>query len=88
LVIGLIVTSCSNDNGTSQEQEAQNLEKMHAKFCPLQSVNNVRIQLGPLLNGSKACGGPTGFIAYSLKLNTTDFLDKVGEIHKFPKRIQ
>jgi hypothetical protein len=56
---GLIVTSCSNDNGTSQEQEAQNLEKMHAKFCPLQSVNNVRIQLtGPLLIGSKACGGP------------------------------
>jgi hypothetical protein len=27
--------------------------------------------------GSKACGGPAGFIAYSLKLNTTEFLTKV-----------
>jgi hypothetical protein len=44
LVIGLIVTSCSNDNGTSQEQEAQNLEKMHAEILSL-AVNNVRIQL-------------------------------------------
>jgi hypothetical protein len=27
--------------------------------------------------GSKACGGPTGFVAYSLKLNTTEFLTKL-----------
>jgi hypothetical protein len=48
------------------------------KFCPLQSVNNENPadwNFTPI--GSKACGGPTGFIAYSLKLNTTDFLDKV-----------
>jgi hypothetical protein len=27
--------------------------------------------------GSKACGGPTGFVAYSLKLNTTEFPTKL-----------
>ncbi|WP_339920471.1 hypothetical protein [uncultured Flavobacterium sp.] len=79
LVIGLIVTSCSNDNGTSQEQEAQNLEKMHAEILSLavskQCENPADWNFTPI--GSKACGGPTGFIAYSLKLNTTDFLDKV-----------
>jgi hypothetical protein len=34
-------------------------------------------RLGFTSIGSKACGGPTGFVAYSLKLNTTEFLDKV-----------
>jgi hypothetical protein len=34
-------------------------------------------RLGFYSIGSKACGGPTGFVAYSLKLNTTEFLDKV-----------
>jgi hypothetical protein len=63
------------------------LRKCMLKFCPLQSVNNVRIQLtGTLLIGSKACGGPTGFIAYSLKLNTTDFLDKVEKYTNSQKR--
>jgi hypothetical protein len=33
-------------------------------------------RLGFTSIGSKACGGPTGFVAYSLKLNTTEFLDK------------
>ena len=68
----------SND-GTSQEQEAQNLEKMHAEILSLavskQCENPADWNFTPI--GSKACGGPTGFIAYSLKLNTTDFLDKV-----------
>lgn len=27
--------------------------------------------------GSKACGGPTGYIAYSLKINVPEFLKKV-----------
>jgi hypothetical protein len=37
--------------------------------------------------GSKACGGPTGFVAYSLKLNTTEFLTKL-KIHKLSEKIQ
>jgi hypothetical protein len=35
--------------------------------------------------GSKACGGPTGFVAYSLKLNTTEFLDKVKKYTNYQK---
>jgi hypothetical protein len=42
------------------------------RFCHFQLVNNARIQQTGLLSiGSKACGGPTGFVAYSL--NTTEF---------------
>jgi hypothetical protein len=42
-------------------------------------------RLGFTSIGSKACGGPTGFVAYSLKLNTTEFLDKVKKIHNYQK---
>ncbi len=31
--------------------------------------------------GSKACGGPIGYIAYSNKINTSDFLNKIS-VHK------
>jgi hypothetical protein len=48
------------------------------RFCHFQLVNNARIQQTGLSSiGSKACGGPTGFVAYSLKLNTTEFLTKL-----------
>jgi hypothetical protein len=47
------------------------------RFCHFQLVNNARIQQTGLYSiGSKACGGPTGFVAYS-KLNTTEFLTKL-----------
>jgi hypothetical protein len=35
LAIGLTFTSCSNDNGSTQEQEAQSLEKMHVEILSL-----------------------------------------------------
>jgi hypothetical protein len=55
------------------------------RFCHFQLVNNARIQTGLYFNGSKACGGPTGFVAYSLKLNTTEFLDKVKKYTNYQK---
>jgi hypothetical protein len=30
--------------------------------------------------------GPTGFVAYSLKLNTTEFLDKVKKYTNYQKK--
>jgi hypothetical protein len=42
-------------------------------------------RLGFTSIGSKACGGPTGFVAYSLKLNTTEFLDKVKKYTNYQK---
>ncbi|QOD59922.1 hypothetical protein H9I45_11255 [Polaribacter haliotis] len=35
--------------------------------------------------GSKACGGPQGFIIYSTKINTTNFLQKVANYSKVEK---
>jgi hypothetical protein len=56
------------------------------RFCHFQLVNNARIQHWAFTSiGSKACGGPTGFVAYSLKLNTTEFLDKVKKYTNYQK---
>jgi hypothetical protein len=55
------------------------------RFCHFQLVNNARIQqTGLYFNCSKACGGPTGFVAYSLKLNTTE-PDKVKKYTNYQK---
>jgi hypothetical protein len=73
--------SCNSDDNNSQETENQNLTKMNTEIISASMVNS-----SPCSNpaewsftaiGSKACGGPTGFIAYSLKINVTEFLKKV-----------
>jgi hypothetical protein len=77
-------TSCSNDNGSTQEQERKS-RKCMLRFCHFQLVNNARIEDWAFFTsiGSKACGGPTGFVA-SLKLNT-EFLDKVEKYTNYQK---
>jgi hypothetical protein len=87
LVIGLTFISCSNDNGNTQEQDAQNLEKMHVEILSLSTSKQCENPADWAFTsiGSKTCGGPTGFIAYSLKLNTTEFLDKVEKYTNYQK---
>jgi hypothetical protein len=88
LAIGLTFTSCSNDNGSTQEQEAQSLEKMHVEILSLSTSKQCENSADWAFTsiGSKACGGPTGFVAYSLKLNTTEFLDKVKKYTNYQKK--
>jgi hypothetical protein len=87
LAIALTFISCSNDNGSTQEQEAQNLEKMHVEILSLSTSKQCENPADWAFTsiGSKACGGPTGFVAYSLKLNTTEFLDKVEKYTNYQK---
>jgi hypothetical protein len=60
----------------AQEQEAQSLENV--EILSLSTSKQCENSADwALLNCSKACGGPTGFVAYSLKLNTTEFLTKL-----------
>jgi hypothetical protein len=79
LAIGLTLISCSNDSESSKEQETENLEKMRAEIFLLSASKQCEdpADWDFTAIGSKACGGPTGFIAFSLKLNTTEFLEKV-----------
>jgi endo-alpha-1,4-polygalactosaminidase (GH114 family) len=87
LVIGLTFISCCNDNWSTQEQDAQSLEKMRVEILSLSTSNQCENAADWAFTsiGSKACGGPTGFIAYSLKLKTTEFLDKIEKYTNYQK---
>ena len=78
-IFSFLLSGCSTDDATTQEQEMQQLEKMYTEISLLsvsQECNN-SADWDYTAIGSKACGGPTGFIAYSLKINTAAFLEKV-----------
>ena len=79
LAVGLTFINCSADPALIQKQEGQNIERMYTEILLLakskQCENPTNWSYTPI--GAKACGGPTGFIAYSLQLNTSEFLAKV-----------
>jgi hypothetical protein len=79
VAIGLIFISCNSDKETTQEQEAHNLEKMYIEILSLSTSKQCENPDDWAFTsiGSKGCGGPTGFITYSLTLNTTVFLAKI-----------
>lgn len=78
--ICLIFASCSNDEN-SQEEDSKKLEKMYNEIIVASLANSE-----PCTNpaewaiagiGSKACGGYAGYIVYSKKINSDEFLAKV-----------
>lgn len=81
IAFSFLFFSCNNDDDTSQETENQNLTKMHTEIISASMVNSSPCSSPAEWSftaiGSKACGGSTGFIAYSLKINVTEFLKKV-----------
>lgn len=81
LVLAGFCFSCGNDDKMSQEQEAQNLKLMFSEIENLASSESCNDSSNWTFTsfGSKACGGPVGFIAYSLNIDTELFLDKINE---------
>jgi hypothetical protein len=86
IAFSIFFSSCNNDDDSSQEVENQNLTKMYTEIISASMVNST-----PCTNpaewsftaiGSKSCGGSAGFIAYSLKINVTEFLKKVEDYTK------
>lgn len=79
-VFCLIFSSCSNDEN-SQEEDSEKLEKMHNEIISASlansepCTNSQEWDFAPI--GSKGCGGPTGYIVYSKKINTDDFFSKI-----------
>lgn len=85
LFIALVsMKSCDKNGNLSQEEEQQRLDAMYTE---IQAMANSE----PCVNaedwtftaiGAKACGGPMGYIAYSTKMDTEAFLEKVEEYTK------
>lgn len=63
----------------TQEQELALLQKKYDKIISLSESNQCTNSEDWLITaiGAKACGGPTGFIAYSKNLDTVNFLNLV-----------
>ncbi|WP_026729257.1 hypothetical protein [Flavobacterium denitrificans] len=80
-VICLTFVSCNNDDDNAKEKDARKLEKMHKEIVVLSQVNTTPCtdasEWAFTAIGSKACGGPMGFILYSKKIDTVKFLAKV-----------
>jgi hypothetical protein len=78
--------SCNNDDSPSQESDDQNLSTMHTEISTASMVNTTPCtkpeEWAFTAIGSKACGGPTDFIAYSLKIDVPKFLKKVEDYTK------
>jgi hypothetical protein len=81
IAFSILLFSCNTDDSSSQETEMQNLTKLYDEIISSSMVNST-----PCTNpaewsftaiGSKACGGSTGYIMYSLKINVPEFLKKV-----------
>lgn len=77
----LISVSCSNDDSVDRERDYQNLGKMYREILSLSKINSELCtdsddwDFTPI--GSKSCGGSAGYIAYSKKIDKTEFLAKV-----------
>lgn len=66
---------------TSQETDHQNLMKLFEEITSLANSKSCNDSNNWTYTayGSKACGGPQGFIAYSTEIDVTTFLEKVAQ---------
>ncbi len=83
LLLLVICFSCKEEELT-QAQDLQNLDQMLAEITSMAASVTCDDSSKWLTTsyGSKACGGPVGYIAYSQDIDTTLFLEKVEEHRK------
>lgn len=82
-IIITICSSCSTHVQLSQQDEAQKLNEMFSKIENLASSVSCENATNWTFTsyGSKACGGPVGYIAYSKNINVDLFISQI-EAHK------
>ncbi|NER18337.1 hypothetical protein [Spongiivirga citrea] len=87
VLLSLVCFSCNDDDELTQEQEAQNLLLMFTEIEGLvASVDCTDASEWTFTDyGSKACGGPSGYIAYPTTIDTALFLEKIAA-HKTAQR--
>jgi len=85
-IIGILLLfgicfSCNDDDELTKEQEAQNLNQLFSEIENLAAGENCDDSTEWTFTsyGSKACGGPLGFIAYSTNIDAEIFLEKIEE---------
>lgn len=80
----LLISACKDKFEGSKEDDRQQLERLMAEIKAISEqekcVNSADWKFLPI--GSKACGGPTGIVTYSVKIDTTAFLEKVNKYTK------
>ena len=88
LVLATIIASSCKEEQLTQEQEAAQLEALYIDIETMVSSVSCDDPSEWTFSaiGSKACGGPTGFVAYSSKMDTELFLQKVNEYTKAQKQ--
>ena len=86
LILAIVFMSCHSKetiptNSTTCEEDTANLGKLFNEITaiseskPCTDASKWRF----VAFGTKACGGPVGFIAYSSEINVNDFLSKIKE---------
>lgn len=80
-LILLILNACNSTKDLTQEQEIENLSTLLERINTLAESENCTnaTEWTYVEFGSKACGGPQGYIAYSTNINTSQFLALVEE---------
>ena len=75
----VIFLSCNHDDGSSQELDALKLDQLYSEIEKIaNSVTCTNSTEWTFTSyGSKACGGPVGYIAYSKNIDTVLFLKKI-----------
>jgi len=81
IAFSILLFSCNTDDSSSKETETQNITKMYDEIISSSMTNSTSCtnpsEWSFAAIGSKACGGSTGYIPYSLKINVPEFLKKV-----------
>ena len=79
LLVVLAFISCSADNDSSQQGDQQRLDELLAEIHQMAENTSCTDDSNWAFTayGSKACGGPIGYIIYSTLINTDSFLEKV-----------
>ncbi len=86
LLLILAFLSCT-DESVSKDQEIDTLQEQFAEIMAIaEGISCENSEDWTFTSyGSKACGGPQGFIAYALTIDTVAFLERI-EAHRIAER--
>ncbi len=76
-----LISSCSDDDDATRDDESANLNALLVEIQEMASSVDCTDASDWTYTayGNKACGGPVGYIAYSTNMDTARFLEKVAQ---------
>lgn len=80
-ILMLVTPACKDNLEDAKEGDIQKLETLMAEINAMSAQekceNAAEWRFRPI--GSKACGGPGGYVSYSVKIDTNAFIQKVNK---------